>query len=732
MPEVHPTPVRTESDAALSHLDQLPTLPSVVVRVLQITADSSSGARDLVQLLRADQSLTAKILSIASAPALAARPVRTLEQAVPLLGMAAVRNIVLSASVFDVFKKSSDVSATGGFQQPAFWTHALAVGCAARELARRNPACKVDPDNAYIAGLLHDLGKVALSTVFPKAYDRIAAAAVEERGDIADFERDALGADHARAGRRVAELWKLPDDLVEVIWLHHFSLGALPPSVRHPQLIGLVQLADTIAREQRLGFSGNFRFFANAQELGAQLGFSVAQLEAAAATLVSETTDLAGHLGLDRDPPERVFVRAMGQANAELGRINSQLTTTNRRLESAARFFNAMSEFDRQIGPWSELSVVIEKMLHTAMSALDRKSLAVLGVGEDKRTVEAAWISESQFEGCATIEEVPPDFQEWCRTPLSAPTANLMRTPTAVRRLLAGTPALRGTGADWFAPICQNDLIVGGILFLTPPQEDVNPPQDCAELRAFLNGFGLAITRANAQAAARRLTDDLADANRNLQKTQNELLQSRTISMIAEMASGAGHELNSPLTVIAGRAEMLAKDVSDPHMIRALETIREKAQECSEIVSELMEFAKPRPLSLHEFDLLELLLGCQRDAADNPRFANLQIAIQADGAASRRPPGTNAPEFRIRADADMLRRVVFALLANAADHPNESRPLAIVIELSQTASRRAYELRIRDNGKGMSAEVLKRAFDPFFSHRPAGRRRGLGLAQVHR
>lgn len=723
---------RPDTEAALSHLDQLPTLPGVVLQILQATSDRNAGAQDLIKLLNADQSLTARVLSVASSPALAARPVRTLEQAVPLIGFATVRNIVLSTSVFDAFKQPAEEQRENGFDRQAFWLHALAVACAARELAQRQPQAGVDPENAYIAGLLHDLGKVALSAVFPKAYDRIVSATVEARGDISEFERDALGVDHARAGRRLAEQWRLPEEFNEVIWLHHFAYHTLPDSVRNPQLIGIVQLADIIAREQRIGFSGNYQFLTTAHDLAGQLGIKPTQLEEAAASLVSETTELASLLGLDRDPPEKVFVRAMGQANAELGRINTQLAATNRRLESAARFFTAMSEFDRQIGSWADLTTVVEKLLPAAKGAMQRGSLAVLGIGEQARSVVAAWQHANQADGTAVIDEVPADFRDWAQTAGVGSATNIIRTPTVVRHLLANTPALRGSGAEWFAPICQNETAVGGILFLAQPNEECDPPADSTDLRALLNGFGLAITRANAQSAARRLTEDLAEANHRLQKMQSEVLQSRTISMIAEMASGAGHELNSPLTVIAGRAEMLSQDTRDPETIRALDAIRDQAHECSKIVSELMEFAKPRPLKLTEFDLLALVRATAAQLQDHARFQHITLNVQCDGRDGVRPLGTNEPTFPITADRDMLHRVLVELVTNAAAHPHSERPLRIEIALSTTMGGRAYDIRVNDNGAGMTPEVAKRAFDPFFSFRPAGRGRGLGLPQVHR
>ena len=226
---------RPDAELVLTHLDSLPTLSAVAVRVLEITSDGDSSADDIVEVLRGDQSLTAKILSVAgSAWSGVPGPVTTLEKAVTLLGLTAIRSIVLSVTVFEYFPATGSGTGDGVFMRSDFWKHALAVACAARQLAPARSELGIEPQEAFVAGLLHDLGKVALSALFPKAYDRIAMQADQSRGDIADFERTVLGVDHTVAGRRLAERWRLPRSLQEVIWLHHLAPETLPASVSAP------------------------------------------------------------------------------------------------------------------------------------------------------------------------------------------------------------------------------------------------------------------------------------------------------------------------------------------------------------------------------------------------------------------------------------------------------------------------------------------------------------------
>jgi putative nucleotidyltransferase with HDIG domain len=378
-------------ELVLAHLDTLPTLPPVALRLMQVTALDTSTADDVVRLLRADQSLTAKILALVNSSAAGVRtPVTTLERAVPLVGFTTVRSVVLATSVFNCFGGGGEERAQS-FERLEFWKHALAVACAAQHLARLRPRLGLAPEDAFVAGLLHDLGKVALDAVFPKAYDRIAVQTNHSRGDIADCERAILGADHTVAGRRLAERWRLPRELQETIWLHHLAADTLPGSVARPALIGVVQLADTIAREQRIGYSGNHVFYEMSPRLAERLGFATDDVGTVVDSLGSAVAEQAELLGLDRETSESVYVKAMTRANAELGRLNADLVTGHRRLAAAARYFKALARFEALLSDWADPANVVRALACAASAALQRPVLTAFGFRERGATLDVSW-----------------------------------------------------------------------------------------------------------------------------------------------------------------------------------------------------------------------------------------------------------------------------------------------------------------------------------------------------
>lgn len=723
--------VGTSPELVLSHLDSLPTLPAIALKVLQVTGLEDTAAGDVIRLLRSDQSLTAKILSVAGSAAMGVRgPVTTLEKAVPLIGFAGVRSIVLATGVFDSFARLHGDGPAGVFDRMEFWKHSLAVACAARRLAQVRRELGVAPEDAFVAGLLHDLGKVALSTVFPKGYDRIAAQADHSRGDIADSEREILGADHTVAGRRLAERWRLPRDLQETIWLHHLAAGALPASVGKPGLIGVVQLADTIAREQRLGYSGNHVFYELSPRLAERLGFTAAHVAGVVDSLASDVAEHAALLGLDDETPQGMYVKAITRANAELGRLNADLLAGNRRLAAGARYFKAIRRFEQELRDWADPAAVVAAVSEAAATALQRPRAAAFGLRANSSLVDICWTGESPEQRGHLTQTVPADLGVWLQEASGRVDALVLPAPPPVCTLLGPAIGPAEQGGLWLLPIYHDREVAGGVVFLSESDERSRLLEEAEELRSFLASLGLALGRANAQAAARRLSEDLAEANRRLQQMQVELLRSRTLSMIAEMAAGAGHELNGPLTVISGRAQMLASTLKDPEASRALQTISSKAHECSGIVSELMDFARPRPPSLSPVNLAELLAETRDEWLRESGMPASRLRVDLPLSAHPGTPAGREPAL-VLADREQIKMVLRELVSNATDAAAENGG-TIVLRYQPALHADTLEVLVEDSGCGMSPAVLQRAFDPFFSHRSAGRGRGLGLPRAYR
>jgi putative nucleotidyltransferase with HDIG domain len=711
-----PDPREKRVELILQQLEELPTLPVVAVRVLEVTGRDDSSLDDVVALLESDPALASRILQLLHRADLGVRgEVTTVARAVSLLGFDAVLCSVLAVSVFQTLNQSSPPGG-GHFHRDSFWKHSVAVACCAELLAAQLPAeaaKHLPPATAFVAGLLHDIGKVALDAILPKSFSRVVEGCDLLRGNIADLERNIIGLDHLVIGKRLAERWKLPTCLREAIWLHGQSPEALPPSVENPGLVHLISLADLLVREQHLGYSGNFILTGRSALIEA-LGLTPSQIDDCLQKLVSHIQPRATALGLGQTSTEEMYRDALSQANKELGRISNQLAAKNRKLLVRATFFDALSRFQGELHPDAAPQKVLHAIAQTGVEVLGVRVVGAFslppgaGFAETVLVNQAGELFNTTFIDCAARPPRPGEGDG----PVTAAGDELEWLVSAI------SPRLTDRGRFW---IClQSDhQCIGGVIWGAAAGESLRLGSQVQELSALAHGWSLALRTAQIREESRNLSEQLADSNRRLHSAQNEILRSRTMLSVGEMAAGAAHEMNNPLAVISGRSQLLVQQLSDPRLRHAATTIHEQSHRLSEIITELMDFAHPAPPQPAIVEVADLVGRAIHDAK--------MLSEQAD----RKVEVTLADVPSVRVDESQVSAALTELIGNAlqAIDPVTGR---IEIHAGHDTGSGQVVLSITDNGCGMDEQTLKRAFDPFFSAKPAGRRRGMGLAKALR
>ncbi|MEP0844719.1 MAG: HDOD domain-containing protein, partial [Phycisphaerae bacterium] len=675
--------------------------------------------RDVVRLVESDQSLSARLVSLAARAHTGAK-VGTVDQAVLMLGLDAVRSLVLSVQIFENFSHRKERPGRR-FNRVEFWKHSLAVGCAARLLADeagRVPEARaligVPPEEGFVCGLLHDLGKVVLDACFPKSYDRVVGRVEERGGCIADVEREFFGLDHALGGYRLATHWQLPGMIAESIWLHHGSPALTPERLAHPRHVRLVQAADRLARQMRIGYSGNPVADLSGAELAAAVGLPAEALERVSSALPELVEERSEFLGLDRLTSKQVYEEALARANAELARANQALADSNRRLEHRSRCFEAVTRLRGGIGQVPTHERIAAAAAGAAAGFLRVARAAVLAYSPAR----GVWVLAG-----GSAEGESPEGGEL----LPAGDAGAMGFVADARpawlpaSLLAGTlldriSALLEAPPAWCYPLRHAQgfagaLVVGG----------ARPADDDEMLVVLADWIATWLAGAESAAAARRLNEELAETHRRLLASQAELTRTRSLAMIGEMAAGAAHELNNPLAVISGRAQLLDREELGPEVRKAAGLIREHAHKASGMVSELMEFAKPPAPAPAAWEVAGLLEGLLREWVEQGALAKNQLTIHIS---------KNSP--RAYADPAHIRTILNELIRNAVQAMRQTPEPRLVVNCAPDVADDRIVIRVQDNGCGMTPEVLERAFTPFFSHRQAGRGRGLGLAKAAR
>ncbi|RLB69563.1 MAG: hypothetical protein DRH04_04985 [Deltaproteobacteria bacterium] len=235
-----------------ARIEELPTLPAVIPKLLSLIDDPRSSAGDVTEIISHDPSLTAKLLKVANSayygfPA----KISSLRHAVALLGFNLVKSLAVSIGVIKVFprgRQSEYFSASG------LWLHSLVVATAMQELGR---CCSRDEkhDYLFIVGLLHDLGKVVLDQFFPELFNEVLEKAnAREHVKLHQVEREVIGIDHCEVSAMLLTRWKFPPQIVQPIAWHHRQ--QLPAEVNQVD-VALLRLANVLAQELGLGKDGN-------------------------------------------------------------------------------------------------------------------------------------------------------------------------------------------------------------------------------------------------------------------------------------------------------------------------------------------------------------------------------------------------------------------------------------------------------------------------------------------
>ena len=228
----------------------LPTLPAVMTRIIQKVEDPTTSTDEIVDMIGVDQVLTMKVLKIVNSAYYGFRQrIATLDRAVVILGFNNIKNLALSASIFENLGGEEE----GEFDQTKFWGHSIGCGVTTKALARKFGYDPKSLEESFTAGLLHDIGKVLLDKFAHDEFSQAVRRAAEKDMLIVEAEREVLGADHTDMGHWLAVKWGLPTALKEVISYHH-----TPESAKEAvELTGLVHFADILVRRKKIGSGGD-------------------------------------------------------------------------------------------------------------------------------------------------------------------------------------------------------------------------------------------------------------------------------------------------------------------------------------------------------------------------------------------------------------------------------------------------------------------------------------------
>jgi len=730
----------------LRQIDALPTLPAVAARLLGLTSSDDSNARQVIDLVSADPSLTAKVLTLCkTADKGVSSDHLTVDRAVVLLGFNAIRNAVLSIQVFETFGPK-DKTPTGdekadpfenekghvpqNFDRAAFWTHCLAVGVAAEQIAKAHPKRKdLAPDQAFVCGLLHDIGKVALDHVLPRSYDRVAELTDLNQANIAEYERRVIGIDHNTAGKRLAQHWRLPHVIADCIWLHGSPYESLP-KLEHRGMIGLITLADVIARRLHTGYSGNYSLRQNVGDLAREMGLDPDAVSKATDTLHEQVEERARTLGLYDEASQDLLMQSVQRANHALGRINSVLDRRAGDAEQQQKVLETIRSFHGANAPGRSVQDVLDAVAASSVSLLGQGFYGLIypspsnishQLMHDDRPPAYEDIEDEGWLICQYSPEGRPVHSQYIESPPHAPDLSTLDPSQPVGLQLMGVlPWV----ADYIiqAPDLRKVKLLPlncgwGVSAILLHDQDSTP--DWKQLSAMASVWGSAVAAASQHDGARRLGEDLAQTNQALADAQDQLTRQASLARLGEMAAGAAHEMNNPLAIIAGRSQLLAMTLEHgTKEQKDAQSVYQESHKLSSLITSLRMIADPPKPEKVKTDIAALLdetvkqFRTKQEKRDKATVFSLKLRGQLPA---------------IESDPEQVRGVLRELLFNALQS-NPDSSVEVTGQLEPGGEN--IIVRVSDDGEGMDPYTLEHAPDPFFSAKAAGRRVGMGLPRA--
>ncbi|MEZ6192360.1 MAG: HDOD domain-containing protein [Phycisphaerales bacterium] len=734
----------------LRQIDSLPTLPAVAARLLSLTSSDDSNARQVIELVSADPSLTTKVLSLCrTADKGLNNDALTVDRAVVLLGFNAIRNAVLSVKVFEMFgpgaqrpgkASTGDPNTPHALEQPnnpacfdraAFWMHCLAVGVTAELIAKAHPKRKdLVPDEAFVCGLLHDIGKIALDFVLPRSFDRVVELTDLNQANIAEYERRVIGIDHNTAGKRLAQQWRLPHMIADCIWLHGSPFESLP-KLEHRGMIGLVSLADVIARRMHAGYSGNYSLRQNVGSMAQEMGLDPDAVARVSDELHEHLEARGQALGLYDAASNDLLLQSVQRANEALGRINVVLDRRASDAEDQQKILETIAAFHGSAAPGRSVQDVLDAVVASCAGLMGPGFYGLIYPGDPGAEHHhhaahevPAYDAYDESDGwliCQYNQEGRPVHSQYIESPPHTPDLSALDPSQPVGLQLMG---ILPWVADYIvqAPDLRNVRLLplscgwGASAVLLHDREQTPPWK---QLSAITSTWGAAIAAAAQHDGARRLGEDLAQTNLALAEAQDQLTRQASLARLGEMAAGAAHEMNNPLAVIAGRSQLLAMTLPQGSKEQKdAQSVFLESHKLSSLITSLRMIADPPAPKRVPTDLGALIDETvkQIKTGQEKRDRAMVFSLKLRG---------ELPEVHV--DPEQIRGVLRELIFNAV----QSEPASSIQVTAQVEpGGENIVVQVSDDGEGMDPYTLEHAPDPFFSAKAAGRRVGMGLPRA--
>ncbi|HZV54137.1 MAG TPA: HDOD domain-containing protein [Rhodocyclaceae bacterium] len=673
----------------------LPSMPQVLLRFLRMTEDDRASMEDLAKVVGQDPALSAHVLIAANSAALRrGRELKSLDQCLVALGTRLVRTMAACLAIQSVFARTvGDQS----YDLAGFWSHSLQVAELSRGIAAKLD--RADFEEAYLAGLLHDVGQLLLLGGMGGRYGALLAWSRDEEALLA-LERPELGTDHAAVGAWLVDQWKLSSFMADAVLFHHCQPGQITAADPLSQIVWAAHTASAWApgREDAAGRGHQFEAAAIESMLNLPAG-SLADIHRHSFERVAQ---LASALGVNAAPDATTLPRS-SLVPFESSRRPEHRDSQNQ-IEAAVRDMAIMEPLQHNLFATDSEAEVLQAIRESARILFGLGRLAFLVVRADQSVLSGASVGgqpallqrlEIPMKAATSLAAAVALGEEPRATFDADRSATISLVDVQIARALGSEGVL-------YVPMRSRDRLVGVMAYGLSQAQFERSQKRLGWMTSFAHLAAVSVeSRREVHARERQIEADLT-------------------SRFQQRARHVAHEAGNPLSIITNYLKIVSERLPDESGVRhELDILKEEIDRVALIIRHLSDMSVKAP-AVGQVDVnavIEGMAALYRESLFSSRGITLDLILD-----ELLPiiPGSR----------DQIKQILLNLWKNAAEAMSAGGRLVISTTNNVRHNGRDHvEIRLADSGPGLPSDVIQNLFQPLDPNRRPGHV-GMGLSIV--
>ncbi len=684
-------PIQNSILERISTLKNLPTLPNILLKLIDACNNEETSVSDVSKLVEKDPSLSGKVLRLINSVYYGLpRKVKGIDQGVALLGTDAVKNIAICASVHQAFKLPDNNSF---FNLKTFWWHSLKCAVTARLIAKKTGY--ESPDEAFMTGLLHDIGKLVLYINFPKEYEIILKKYKNHPDQLVDGEVE-LGITHYQIGAWLIKNWKLQTPVSDAVLRHHEPLEKI---VTAPPLVQIVYAADSLTKKPDIEDSS---------KIGEKLyGFTLTQTKELLSKADEELEEAAFSLDIEVKPPEELEISVSEKDNKKQQELVGKIHDASLMLGTLQNIIKTHDEDG------------ILKTVHEGIQILFDVENILFFLHDTEKNGLIGKVVSHETQSSMINDLIIPMKSDGSIIIKSLVQGNLLESFSRITEpdfVIIDKQIIQVAGKEGMLciPMLASGEHIGVIVLGLDKIAFSHISKHLDFLKIFADQTAMALFA------------------EKFRQNQLKKIQAERLDASLNMTKRVIHEVNNPLSIMKNYLKILEIKLAGQKVAQdEIRILNEEISRVARILNSLASFSKNNFRNFGSVNINALLSDLVKITKESLlKFSKIDIHISLDPAIPV-----------ITTEKDALKQVFINLIKNASEAMPDGGniyiktryfPTSIKNDCEREKNERCghVEITINDDGPGVCDEIKSKLFEPFVSSKGKDHS-GIGLSIVH-